>query len=439
MTRALVWPRRSLAAAITLPLVAALVALAGCGGAGASDRNDLDSLPLLTVVEERRIGDTSDPEVGFSRVSQVDVDRDGNLFALEFSVPEIRVYDGAGALVRRIGRGGAGPGEFEAPFFGVLGDTVWVVDSRVNRITLFDRAGTLLSTGTIDQVVVPLPASFGFMLPRALRSDGRFMSFLGRVASNVHGKEPTGVEPTDSIPVPWVLFDATGAVVDTAGWAPRPPPRMWRPPAEDDFRYESVMVDGRRYTVPSAPTTLPNWLTLPDGYIAVETPLAQGPEEGVMRVVRYAASGETLFDRALRYTPQPYRDDHLDSIAARAARGAAGGMAMIAVPAGGGGPPQPDNPALVARRLRDRMSFPDFQLPIQSSWVSQDGSTWLRRTGLNEVQARWAILDPGGNPRGELQLPANARVVWNRGDSFWAVLPDDFDVPWLVRFRIEPA
>lgn len=413
-----------------------LFPLSGCRDTEVVDPDDIDELPTLTTVEEQRLGDVGDPSLGFSQVWQADVDRDGNLFVLESAVPEIRVYSPAGALLRRIGRRGAGPGEFESPHFGVLGDTVWTVDNRLNRIALFDRQGTLLSTGNVEQVRIPLPESFGYLRPRVFRPDGLFMSFMGQVGSSIHD-DPTGVRPTDSIPVPLVLFDPSGAVADTAGWAPRPPPRMWRPPSEDDIQYQMVTVGDQRFMVPSPPTALPVWIAVPDGYVSVETPHAQSAEDGAVRIARIAASGDTLFHRELRYAPQPYTEADLDSIASRAARGSAGGMAPIAPAAGGGAPPPPDDPQLVARRLRDRMRFPEFRLPIERSWVAQDGSVWLKRPEGADLLAQWVVLDPDGAPRGTVRLPDNANVVWHRGDSLWAVVPDELDVPWLVRFRLE--
>jgi hypothetical protein len=72
---------------------------------------------------------------------------------------QIRVYDEAGTLLRRIGGAGEGPGEFGgSPSFGVVGDTVWAYDGRLERITLFDRRGNLLSTGRVVSLRIPLLA-----------------------------------------------------------------------------------------------------------------------------------------------------------------------------------------------------------------------------------------------------------------------------------------
>jgi hypothetical protein len=85
------------------------------------------------------------------------------------------------------------------------------------------------------------------------------------------------------------------------------------------------------------------------------------------------------------------------------------------------------------------MRFPPFQLPIQYPWVAQDGSVWLRIWDGTTPTARWIVLDPRGRPRGDLELPADVRVWWNVGDVLWGAQPDEYEVPWLVRYRIRPA
>ena len=201
-----------------IAVAACCFALSACDRPSGASGTHVDALTHLVAEAGMRIGDFDDPDVGFSRVSGVDIDRDGNIYVLEASVPEIRVYSLDGVLLRRIGRRGAGPGEFErAPRFGVVGDTVWAVAGRPDRITLFDRDGTVLSARRTQSVAVPLPRGYGHILPWIMRPDGKFMGHFGRV--RVGRNPPTGVQPTDSIPVPFVLFAATGAVTDTIGCA----------------------------------------------------------------------------------------------------------------------------------------------------------------------------------------------------------------------------
>ncbi|HZD03901.1 MAG TPA: hypothetical protein VE173_03255, partial [Longimicrobiales bacterium] len=311
--------------ALVVVLAGASVLGSTCDRADGPAEDHMDALPPLVAEADARIGSFDDPTVGFSQVGGVDVDRDGNVYVVEGAVPEIRVYDPEGRLVRRIGRRGGGPGEFEGPpRFGVVGDTVWAVDVSVNRITLFDRRGTVLSAARTDGLQVPLPSGYGFLLPWTMRPDGTFISHFARI-SFPRDAGPTGVRPTDSIPVPFVLFDASGEVADTVGWAGRPPPRMWHPPTEGDPRLADVEVGGQRVFVPSPPPTTPWWEPLTDGYVLVETPVAEYPAEGVITVTRFGLMRDTVYSRHLRYRPVPYSDDALDSIAIHAARGEAGG------------------------------------------------------------------------------------------------------------------
>ena len=179
--------------------------------------------------------------------------------------------------------------------------------SSQRAIVQVDREGTVLSTGTADRVTVPPPSSIAHPLPLMMRPDGKFASHLGRVSSS-RRDPPSGVKPTDSIPVPFVLYDATGAVTDTIGWAGRPPPRLWRPPSEDNIEIRTIQVGDRRQLVPSPPSGLPWWMPLSDGYLLIETPLAETQGEGVLTVTRFGLVGDTLFSRALHYDPVPYSE-----------------------------------------------------------------------------------------------------------------------------------
>ncbi len=414
-------------------LVAGLLAPGACGGPVQTGPVSMDDLPLLQATEVARIGHFDDPDLGFSRLGSVDVDRDGNIYALEISAPEIRVFAPDGTRLRALGRQGEGPGEFtSAPFFGVRGDTVWTIETFNGRLTLFHRDGEVLQTGTAERVVVPLPEALGVIVPQSLTDDGTFIGHFGLIMSN-RGNEPTGVEPTDSIPWPLVSFAPSGEVVDTLGWVPKPPPRMWRPPWEADVDYRMVDIAGRRLMVPRPPTTLPMWYSVGTDRLIVETPAPATGASGAMTVTRVALEGDTLFHQVLAYTPVPYVDADLDSIAARAARGGPGGMAPFNPDAS-----TPDDWEVVANRLRAEMDFPEFQLPLESSWPTPDGGVWLRRAGDRSTgTAEWVVLDADGRARGRLRLPASVRPRWTRGDTLWASVPDELEVPWLVRYRIE--
>jgi hypothetical protein len=179
---------------------------------------------------------------------------------------------------------------------------------------------------------------------------------------------------------------------------------------------------------------MPWWEPLDDGYVLIETPVATAPDDAVFVVTRFAVSGDTVYSQPVHYQPTPYSSADLDTIAARAARGEPGGMVPYS-PTGGD---PPENWEATARALRGAMALPDFQLPIDYPWVAQDQSLWLRRWDGVSPMADWFLLDGEGRPRGKLELPSTLRISWSVGDEFWAAELDEYEVPWLVHYRIRP-
>lgn len=79
----------------------------------------------------------------FGQIWAISADTNGRLYVLDRLAKEIRVFDGAGAHVRTLGRPGNGPGEFVDPF-GLAWespDRLWVVDVRQGRYSVFDSSG----------------------------------------------------------------------------------------------------------------------------------------------------------------------------------------------------------------------------------------------------------------------------------------------------------
>ncbi len=413
-----------------IALLAAVVASA-CSSPAPSGPPTVADLPTFEAVEEMRIGALEDADQGFSRIGGVDVDRDGRLFVVEAGVPEIRVFTAEGEFSHRFGGRGQGPAEFESsPQIGVKGDTVWAVQSFRNRIQLFDRSGTLISTASIDRIPVPLPQGIGFVVPRRMRADGRWVGFFGMVSSS--RGEATGVEPTDSIPWPMTLFNSDGSVGDTLGWISKPPPTMWRPPSQEPPIPEYLELGGRRHAVPQARPQMERWYPTDDGYIAVDAPRPTSGEAGAIFVHRILAGGDTVFSQAVNYSPVPFTDADLDSIAARAARGGPGGFGPYRP-----GASVPDDWEVIAARLRAEMAFPPWQDGLTQTWPANDDRLWLRLANDRQTgRTDWVILDANGFPAGRLSLPETAQPRWASGDVLWAAEPDQLEVPWLVRYRI---
>lgn len=416
----------------SVALFAVLFALGACGSDEPAGPLTLDALPILTATEEARWGDAADPALGFTFITGVDLDRDGNVYVFEGSVPEIRVHHPTGARIGTVGRGGQGPGEFSGPVpFGVMGDSIWTFESGVNRLTLFDLEGEVLSTGVADRVQVPLPNGIGLILPREPGDDGLFHGAFDWISFT---RDPTGVEPTDSIPWPLVRFRADGSVADTLGWVPRPPPKMWRPPSEQVSEPQIIRIGQRPFMVPQANVRLPDWHMVGPERIEVIAPPPEGPEAS-LHLRRIDLEGDTLFESSLVVPAMRYTPTMLDSLAAAAAT--TGGFGR---PLGAPSPDPVDNSDEVAAQLRAEMDFPEFATPLNYSRLGEDESVWIRLHGDDGAgNAVWVIMEGDGGFRGRLALPPRVVPQWTSGDTVWATVTDDLDIPWLVRYRLSEA
>src|SRR5690606_21516833 len=117
---------------------------------------EVAAAPSLRLVEEFRVHGFSDPRDLATSPSSLAVTPAGELYAFETPDYEILCYAPDGTFLLRFGRPGTGPGEFSGPArIGVVGDTVWVIESTPPRITLFRSDGTLLSSERYAHVAFP--------------------------------------------------------------------------------------------------------------------------------------------------------------------------------------------------------------------------------------------------------------------------------------------
>jgi hypothetical protein len=130
---------------------------------------------------------------------------DGRLLEWDFRTPVINLYDAQGSFVRKLGRAGAGPGEFRATEPAIFHDTLVVNDPRLGRMTLMSLTGSVIRT-------VPTLCCDEF----ALNVDDR-----GR--ARIHTtKVVNGV-----FRATWVGFDLTGRRVDSIPSPQAISPRTW--------------------------------------------------------------------------------------------------------------------------------------------------------------------------------------------------------------------
>lgn len=364
---------------------------------------EADTLPTLALLEDVRIGSVGDAEAGFSRIGAVDVAEDGRVLVLETQERRVRVYNDRGQLILAIGRPGDGPGEFRGPsWLGVRGDTLWVGDMGNARLTLFRLDGALLTTVPVRPVPLNLSGVNGSIIPNAPIGNGRFDSRIRLLSEGRTG--------WDSVRVPALEFDSTGAAIDTVGsvFIAGSPPRQ----VVVQFPHTALM-----------PEPLHDWLIVTPvagDSVRISRTSPESAEPHVFTVTKTNAAGDTVYHTRVQYRPKPV--DH-DTILAAALRRNAG----VPLPR-----------AAVERTLRTGLPTQRYYPPVARHRIGADGSVWLQREDVGGDTVSWLIIGPTGTPLGHVRLARDHRLMWVSAKSVWIVEPDAWDVPWLVRRRAEP-
>jgi hypothetical protein len=121
------------------PAVAALLVTASCAGQNRTARLTFEETPIWTVGTD----DGTDGGAIFGRIVDVGVTADGGVVVLDEMNAEITWFDSAGIMVDRVGRSGAGPGEFSVPrgLYVSPEDGILILDARNVRISNYMLEG----------------------------------------------------------------------------------------------------------------------------------------------------------------------------------------------------------------------------------------------------------------------------------------------------------
>jgi len=108
----------------------------------------------------------------------------------------------------------------------------------------------------------------------------------------------------------------------------------------------------------------------------------------------------------------------------------------------------PDDPTLTAilAAIRDSPT-PEQPAPIGRLMFGRHGRLWVERdrpSPANPLEFQigrpgslYDVFDPEGRYLGEVRAPARARLVAASGDRVWAFEAGEFDVTWVVAYRLE--
>ncbi|MGH7462006.1 MAG: 6-bladed beta-propeller [Longimicrobiales bacterium] len=344
-------------------------------------------IPDLTLREELRLGQGLNQGLTFTRVVSIVPRADGAFYVADAAEKSVRLFARDGRLLKVIGREGAGPGEFRAlESAGRWGDTLWVVDPQLRRVSLFSADGEFLkslNTATIGGAQHTLQAIQGVAFIVQTRT------YTGAGGTN-HGADNAVVK-----------FAYGAGTVDTivtlkfgAGdW-------LYRATGATPFSviYPNPFNDGSLFDANSK-----------GGNLTVVNRIVASGRTPTFEVVRLDATGKPEWSRRLPYTPQAIPATVKDSVTRTRA------VAAIA-------------------------TFPEHMPAVSRVVAGEDGSVWLRREELRpNRRSEWNVLDASGRMIGRFETRRPLQIHAATAQYILVSVPDDDDVPLVIRYAIVPA
>ncbi len=368
---------------LTIPTALLMIASMG-GGCDHPARNPAGRVQTLSAVLAAR----SNAEIEFNYISDVDVDSRGQIYAGD-GLAEIVVLDSAGAMVRRLGRLGFGPGEFEAVSTVHLlpGDSLYVYDGPAMRATVYEPQSTTVA------YTVRFPEA-GFAFPVDVEPTRR--GFLLAHFRRINGEVPTAGHRQDDIVR---VLNQDGSVQrDTVVLVPEPETIEVRTDSRHGF-----------FFLPYTRQTLVRWSS--DGRIySLWTDSARVKVHGPDGRLRADFTAQLPFPRL------PIQQRTIDS--------------LVEINGKGGFP---------RRTLEEAFGGRWQTWPLVQDMLVDDRSRIWIQPVTQGPQATWLAFDERGQRLATLHLPRSTRPRLIRGERMYAVSTDSLDVESLVVYRLTPS
>lgn len=329
-------------------------------------------------------GDSGAREATFVSVADLATSAAGDIYVLDSGDRAVKVYGPAGRFLRRFGRQGGGPGEFQAPTTLRVDSLVRVSDLGQRRMSYFHLDGRHVET-----VRAPATGDVPLLNLAPLRNGRMIGSTVARA-----GVAPDGT-PSNS---GWVAVLAIGAGGADTLLRLHSGVSAFRPPPGARAAYgaiESHVGRGGAHAV------------LGDSIVAT----ADG-YSGEVRWYRVDRSGLTLVrTRRLESRSRPVTRDDVRRIE----------RLLYA---------DPELPRGLVIEPPPRVSIATQAL------FAPDGSLWIRNTAGRSVARVWTVFDASGEIAMRLSLPAGFDLRHVRGDHLYGIARTPDDAPVVHVYRL---
>lgn len=322
---------------------------------------------------------------------------DGTIAIAQAQDHVVRFFSASGEPVGQFGGRGSGPGEFESPErIGWTGDSLWIHDGPLRRATYLTPARGLSRIVTLNRPPRPVPA----LAPR-----------IGRIIASYPLAMFSGGARTELVmPMGEGSFPGTGdevyltAVSDSS--------ELTKIVAAIQVGELSVRTDIGTAGVPFA--NRPAFDVARDGTRAgVAAARIEGGRPTV-EVHAFGAGGDTLYSRSfpidLVPLPAAVRDSVIERFTSRI-------------------------PSTLGDAVRARGAELTHYPPLHQLIVGRDGTVWIG-LAAREGQRPHLVLDPTGEPLGEIVLSERGRIAEAERQRIWVIEKDELDVESLVRYGV---
>ena len=343
----------------------------------------------------------------FTTVYEFDVDQWGRTWVYDNDANTILVFERDGTLVRRIGRTGAGPGEFRQNMGMIIrpdgGLAQW--DGANGRITILDSTGVYVESRAV-------PTTFGTMHGLLGSPDGTI--YMRRPVTEPRPGEimgRTGLVPSlpggafgDSLVLPDLPIARAVYVAEQGGGRQSRPARY----GPTDFfgltaAGEIVQVNGGSYEVVIARRN--------GQALVIRRTLAVVPVDAEEREVE-----EAIITWGLRRTQPDWSWN---------------------------GPPLPTTKAPVSGivptrdgRLWVQVATASERIP-DAQLVAPSDST--RPVMKHRMPLVFEVFEADGTLLGRVAMPPATTLVDAQGEEAWGLATDEDGLPQVIRFRVEPG
>ena len=350
----------------------------------------VDSLPLLTIGAGSRGADYD-----FGEVRAAARMRSGQIAIADGKTSEIRFYDSTGTFLRRIGRKGQGPGEFQE--IGLLWstpeDSLLVYDLVSRRLSTFDSSGTFVHQADL--------AKQGFLQPAGRLADGVIVAIgfvfdpgsFGETASRP--PLPVLLIPPDSTPAdtlgPFPGIEMYAVTVNFGG-------RSFPNPMQVQFGHMTSVAgrDDRIYVGDNARYEIAQY----------------GPDRHLIRLIR-ATAPEVAVTQQMREAQQAR---NLEQMA--------------------------ENSERIPAPLREQVEgwitsarYAEQLPPYQQIRLDQDGNLWVQHYGMPDGPQHHTVFDSAGVVRARLVLPAGMQLLELGSDYILGSGEDADGLPYVRLYR----